>query len=152
MADTERFARTETPRRMLRFPKCAAEIDSHAAMCEYCGALVHVTGRGYTLALDGIICFDCGDANRWSAEGTHCRGCGQPFATTCPDCGAGVPLGPRLCQSCGLSIEEFDVARARTVVERRREEREAERFLLTFMRWQAVLGLLLVLVALLVGR
>ena len=38
------------------------------------------------------------------------------------------------------------------MVERRREEREAERFLIAFMRWQAVLGLLLVLIALLVGR
>jgi predicted amidophosphoribosyltransferase len=152
MSDTQRYSRSATTRRLLRCPKCDAEIDSHASMCEYCGALVHVTGKGYTLALEGMICFSCGDANRWSAEGAHCRGCGLPFATTCPGCGEGVPLGRRLCQGCGLSVEDFAVERARVTVERHRERRDSERLMIAFARWQAFIGVVLMLAALLVSR
>src|SRR5205823_8248995 len=141
MSDTERFTRTETGQRLLRCPKCAAEIESRASMCEYCGALVQLIGRGGAFGLDGIVCFDCGEANRWSADGAHCRGCGRPFATTCPGCGEGVPLDRRLCPGCRLSVEQFDVERARAVVECRRERREAERFSMLCARWQAFVGL-----------
>jgi hypothetical protein len=152
MSDTQRFPRRDTGRRLLRCPKCAAEIDSRAPMCEFCGALVYLTGKGYTLAQEGQVCFHCGDMNRWSAEGNHCRGCGRPFATTCPGCGVGVPLHHRACPACGISVEDFDVERARAAVARYREPREVERFSTLYARWQAFVGLLLMLVALIVVR
>src|SRR5262249_10004206 len=58
----------------------------------------------------------------------------------------------RACQGCGLSMEDFDIERARAVVARYREPREAARFGALYARWQAFVGLLLLIVALIVGR
>jgi hypothetical protein len=99
-----------------------------------------------------MICFYCGDANPWSADGSHCRGCGRPFAATCPRCDEGVPLGKRLCHGCGLSVEDFGVERARSAVEGYRRRREADRSMVLFVRWQILLGIALMLLSLLCAR
>lgn len=121
-------------------------------MCEFCGALLGPGGRRQAFTLEGVVCFYCGDHNRWSMDGDRCAGCGRPFATTCPRCGEGVPLRHRLCRECGLSVEDFDVERARTAVEGAREKREEERAVWVACRWALVVGLLLMLLGWLVGR
>jgi hypothetical protein len=122
-------------------------VDRNATMCEFCGALLAPGGRRHAFRLEGVVCFYCGDQNRWSPDAARCTGCGRSFATTCPRCGEGVPLRNRHCQRCGLSVEDFDTERARVTVARSRGKRDDERVLWMTCRWAAVLGLILMLVA-----
>jgi ribosomal protein L32 len=152
---SERDTRIDTGERSARLrrcPKCAAEVDRSATMCEFCGALLAPGGRRRPFTLEGVVCFYCGDHNRWSMDGDRCAGCGRPFATTCPRCGEGVPLRHRLCGACGISVEDFDVERARVTVEGAQEKREEERVVWIACRWALVAGLLLMLLGWLVGR
>jgi len=115
-------------------------------MCEFCGALLAPGGRQRAFRLEGVVCFYCGDQNRWSASASRCAGCGRSFASTCPRCGEGVPLRNRHCQRCGLSVEDFDTERARVTVARAREKRDDERVVWITCRWAVVLGLALMLI------
>lgn len=133
-------------------PKCHAEVDRAATMCEFCGALLASGGRRQPFTLEGVVCFYCGDHNRWSMLGDRCAGCGRLFATTCPRCGEGVPLRARHCHKCGLSVENFDVERARATVKRARERRQEERSLWLLCWWAVVAGLLLILFGWFFGR
>lgn len=133
-------------------PKCRAEVDPTVTMCEYCGALLAPGGRRHAFSLEGVICFYCGDPNRWSMLSEHCAGCGRLFAMTCPRCDEGVPLRFRHCPKCGTSVEDFERERNRTVVRQARKRRQDERVVRIACLWALVAGILLMLFGWFFGR
>jgi hypothetical protein len=138
--------------RRLRCPQCGGEIERDRCMCDWCGAVLSLTSRGDALRLEGVVCFACGHGNPGSERQRACGRCGQPFAATCPDCSAPVPLAGRCCGRCGLSVEDFNAERARLEVAAHQERRECERVLFAVFRWQVAVGIALMGLGLIVGR
>jgi len=152
---SERDFELETGRgqgRLRPCPKCRADVDRTSTMCEFCGALLAPGGRRNAFSLEGVVCFYCGDHNRWSMLGERCAGCGRLFAATCPRCGEGVPLRFRHCQKCGVSVEDFGIERNRASSRRLRERRREERVVWIACWWALIAGILLMLVGWFFGR
>jgi hypothetical protein len=151
MAKSERELANRT-RRLLPCPQCSGEVERDRCMCDWCGALVHLSPREDAFRLEGVVCFTCGYGNPGSERRRECAQCGHAFAATCPGCAAPVPLARRCCSQCGMSVEEFDAERTRLEVIALQERRHGERGWLSLFRWQVLVGIALVALGLLVGR
>lgn len=150
MAKSERDLLKRATRR-LRCPQCAGEVERARCMCGWCGAVIYLAPKGDALRLEGAVCFACGYANPGREPRRACGRCGQPFAATCPGCAAPVPLARRCCNSCGMSVEQFDAERVRLEVAERAERRQCERVWYRVLCWQMVVGVALMALGLVVG-